>query len=134
MPADVLSLSESSAAPQWTWLETPTPPPPCANIPFFRDSDFVERGEILDQVDKRCSEPAARVALVGLGGVGKSRLAIEYAHRIAAKQLTHGCSGSTPARRRTSWRASGLPTLSSCPVGIGPKRIYRSLCTAGIKF
>ncbi|OIW25508.1 hypothetical protein CONLIGDRAFT_684069 [Coniochaeta ligniaria NRRL 30616] len=66
--------------------QTPTPPPPCANIPFSRDSDFVERGEILDQVDKRCSEPAARVALVGLCGVGKLQLAIEYAHRIAAKQ------------------------------------------------
>ncbi|KAB5566910.1 P-loop containing nucleoside triphosphate hydrolase protein [Coniochaeta sp. 2T2.1] len=70
-----------------TFVERPeTPPPPSATIPFSRDPDFVERGDILDQIDKRCTEPAARVALVGLGGVGKSQLAIEYAHRIAAKQ------------------------------------------------
>ncbi|KAK3364216.1 P-loop containing nucleoside triphosphate hydrolase protein, partial [Lasiosphaeria hispida] len=61
-----------------------TPPQPFAIIPFFRDPDFVNRGDILDQIDQRCSKPAARVALVGLGGVGKSQLAIEFAHRIAA--------------------------------------------------
>ncbi|KAK3902308.1 kinesin light chain [Staphylotrichum tortipilum] len=63
-----------------------TPPPPSAIIPFSRDPDFVNRGDILYQIDQRCSEPAARVALVGLGGVGKSRLAIEFAHRVAAGQ------------------------------------------------
>ncbi|KAK4446467.1 kinesin light chain [Podospora aff. communis PSN243] len=63
-----------------------TPPQPFATIPFSRDPDFVERGDILEQIDRRCSEPAARVALVGLGGVGKSQLAIEFAHRIAAGQ------------------------------------------------
>ena len=56
-----------------TSLERPeTLPPPFAIIPFSRDPDFVSRGDILDQVDQRCSEPAGRVALVGLGGVGKS--------------------------------------------------------------
>ncbi|WPJ65269.1 hypothetical protein SMAC4_13900 [Sordaria macrospora] len=63
-----------------------TPPPPFATIPFSRDPDFVNRGDILDQINQRCSEPAGRVALVGLGGVGKSQLAIEYAYRTAAKE------------------------------------------------
>ncbi|KAK4237153.1 kinesin light chain [Achaetomium macrosporum] len=63
-----------------------TPPAPFATIPFSPDPDFVSRGDILDRMDKRCSEPAARVALVGLSGVGKSQLAIEYAHRIATGQ------------------------------------------------
>ncbi|KAK3940980.1 hypothetical protein QBC46DRAFT_458585 [Diplogelasinospora grovesii] len=57
---------------------------PFATIPFCRDPDFVNRGDILEQIHQRCSEPADRVALVGLGGVGKSQLAIEFAHRIAA--------------------------------------------------
>ncbi|KAK3903024.1 P-loop containing nucleoside triphosphate hydrolase protein, partial [Staphylotrichum tortipilum] len=58
-----------------------TPPAPSAAIPFSRDPDFVNRGDIIDQIDQRCSEPAARVALVGLGGVGKSQLAIEFAYQ-----------------------------------------------------
>lgn len=68
-----------------TFVERPeTPPPPFATIPS-RDPDFVNRGDILDQIDQRCSEPAGRIALVGLGGVGKSQLAIEFAHRNAAR-------------------------------------------------
>ncbi|KAL8364519.1 hypothetical protein RB595_003682 [Gaeumannomyces hyphopodioides] len=60
-----------------------TPPQPFATIPFSRDPDFVNRGDILDQLRQRCFEPAGRVALVGLGGIGKSQLAIEFAHRTA---------------------------------------------------
>lgn len=62
-----------------------TPPQPSQLIPFPRDPDFVNRGDILDQISERCLEPAGRVALVGLGGVGKSQLAIEFAHRLADK-------------------------------------------------
>ncbi|KAH8701324.1 hypothetical protein GQ44DRAFT_753515 [Phaeosphaeriaceae sp. PMI808] len=58
-----------------------TPPPPSIVIPFARDADFVERGTILDQVHQRCAAPGSRAALVGLGGVGKSQLAIEHAYR-----------------------------------------------------
>jgi hypothetical protein len=47
-----------------------TPLQPSAAIPFCRDPDFVDRGDILDQIHQRCSEPAGRVALVGLGGIG----------------------------------------------------------------
>ncbi|KAL6690813.1 TPR-like protein [Trichoderma pleuroticola] len=60
-----------------------TPPQPSQMIPFPRDPDFVNRGNILDHIYERCMEPAGRVALVGLGGVGKSQLAIEFAHRFA---------------------------------------------------
>ncbi|RAR04073.1 TPR-like protein [Stemphylium lycopersici] len=58
-----------------------TPPSPSIVIPFARDADFVERGTTLDQLQQRCAAPDARAALIGLGGVGKSQLAIEHAYR-----------------------------------------------------
>ncbi|CAN9236433.1 unnamed protein product [Alternaria alternata] len=60
-----------------------TPPQPSCFVPFRRDPDFVDRGTLLDQIRERCAAPASRVALVGLGGVGKSQLAIEYCYRTA---------------------------------------------------
>ncbi|KAF2249838.1 TPR-like protein [Trematosphaeria pertusa] len=60
-----------------------TPPSPSAHIPFRRDANFVDRGTLLDQIRQQCSAPASRVALVGLGGVGKSQLAIEHCYRTA---------------------------------------------------
>ncbi|KAF2015155.1 hypothetical protein BU24DRAFT_493604, partial [Aaosphaeria arxii CBS 175.79] len=58
-----------------------TPPQPSIVIPFARDADFVDRGTLLDEFRERCTQPNARIALVGLGGVGKSQLAIEHAYR-----------------------------------------------------
>jgi hypothetical protein len=47
-----------------------TPPQPACFVPYRRDPDFVDRAMLLDEIDKRLSAPASRVALVGLGGVG----------------------------------------------------------------
>ena len=47
-----------------------SPPSPSSNIPFLRDRDYVDRQLLLDQIHKKLSMPASRVALVGLGGVG----------------------------------------------------------------
>ncbi|KAK5680746.1 hypothetical protein LTR17_027515 [Elasticomyces elasticus] len=64
-------------------LERPeTPPRPASNIPFRRDPDFVERKELNDQIHAMLSAPGARAALAGLGGVGKSQIAIEYCYRV----------------------------------------------------
>ena len=52
-----------------TVLDTSTLPIPSSTVPFRRDRDFVYR-EILSEMQSRCSQPASRVALVGLGGVG----------------------------------------------------------------
>ncbi|KAH7010790.1 LOW QUALITY PROTEIN: P-loop containing nucleoside triphosphate hydrolase protein [Microdochium trichocladiopsis] len=57
------------------------PPEPYLTIPFRRDADYVDREALLDQIHHASSKPASRAALVGLGGVGKSQLAIEYAYR-----------------------------------------------------
>ncbi|KAH8732075.1 hypothetical protein GQ44DRAFT_670901 [Phaeosphaeriaceae sp. PMI808] len=62
-----------------------TPPVPLVVIPFSRDRDFIEPGTILKQIDQKCVVPGLRTALVGLGGVGKSQLAIEYAYRTGER-------------------------------------------------
>ncbi|KAM0703872.1 hypothetical protein Q7P35_008877 [Cladosporium inversicolor] len=55
---------------------------PLSTVPFRRDPDYVQRGSLFDKITSKLASPAARVALVGLGGVGKSQLAIEYAHQL----------------------------------------------------
>lgn len=47
-----------------------TPPTPQSTVPFRRDPDFVDRGTLLDQIHEKTFRPGARVALMGLGGVG----------------------------------------------------------------
>ena len=47
-----------------------TLPKPRSIVPFPRDPDFTERGDLLDRIKTGLSTPAARLALVGLGGVG----------------------------------------------------------------
>ncbi|KAI1737975.1 P-loop containing nucleoside triphosphate hydrolase protein [Xylaria scruposa] len=59
-----------------------TPPKPSSFIPFCQDRNFVERKDILDLMEQACSTTPSRVALMGLGGVGKSQLGIEYAYRV----------------------------------------------------
>ncbi|KAK5189805.1 hypothetical protein LTR92_010265 [Exophiala xenobiotica] len=59
-------------------------PPPSGIIPFGQDQDFVER-KVLRHLLQRAIKPGARVGLVGLGGIGKTQVAVEYAYRIQEK-------------------------------------------------
>ncbi|KAJ5112223.1 hypothetical protein N7532_000268 [Penicillium argentinense] len=62
-------------------LERPeTPPNPLSTVPFARDPGFVCRRTLLQSIHEKSSIPGSRIALVGLGGVGKSQLAIEYSY------------------------------------------------------
>ena len=52
-------------------------------VPFGKDPGFVGRRNDLDQLHLRFRSGAAglyRAALVGMGGIGKTQLAAEYAH------------------------------------------------------
>ncbi|KAI5460636.1 hypothetical protein BGZ63DRAFT_425133 [Mariannaea sp. PMI_226] len=83
------------------------PPKPFALIPFHRDPDFIPRGDTLNQIDQRCAYPPHRVALVGLGGVGKSQLAIEFAYRMSegpAKPWVFWVHAATRSRYEESFR------------------------------
>ncbi|OAL56144.1 putative kinesin [Pyrenochaeta sp. DS3sAY3a] len=84
-----------------------TPPRPSIVIPFARDVDFVDRGTLLDEIHGRCARPGARTALVGLGGVGKSQLAIEYAYQTrdrSAETWVLWVHASNAARFEQSYR------------------------------
>ncbi|KAF2712599.1 TPR-like protein [Pleomassaria siparia CBS 279.74] len=63
-----------------TTTEPRVPPPRGTTCLFPRDPHFVERTVLAEILAKR--KPSSRLALVGLGGVGKSQIVNEYAHRI----------------------------------------------------
>ncbi|RMY50198.1 hypothetical protein D0865_07044 [Hortaea werneckii] len=65
-----------------TFERAETPPSPSSNVPFRRDPDFLDRPVLTERIHAGVSAPAGRVALVGLGGVGKSQLAVEYARQV----------------------------------------------------
>ncbi|CAI6234983.1 unnamed protein product [Periconia digitata] len=59
-------------------------PVPSSTVPFRRDPNFVDL-KLLAEIEIKLGKPASRLALVGLGGVGKSQLAVEYSYRIREK-------------------------------------------------
>ncbi|PTB49495.1 hypothetical protein M431DRAFT_97621, partial [Trichoderma harzianum CBS 226.95] len=59
-----------------------TPPATIIIFPFRHDPGFIGHGAILDDLVNACSTRPARLALVGLGGIGKTQLAIELAYRL----------------------------------------------------
>ncbi|KAM0721869.1 hypothetical protein Q7P37_002794 [Cladosporium fusiforme] len=61
-------------------------PNPISTVPFPRNPNFVERDEWyqLKSILSSSASHSAKVALVGLGGSGKSQLASQYCHHIWA--------------------------------------------------
>ncbi|KAF4470527.1 Kinesin light chain [Fusarium albosuccineum] len=55
---------------------------PCFMVPFEHDPDFVNRTDIMTWLQDQYGGPNSRMALVGMGGFGKSQLAIQFAHHI----------------------------------------------------
>ncbi|MCJ1262558.1 hypothetical protein MMC22_002428 [Lobaria immixta] len=50
-------------------------------VPFERDSKFVGRRDIIANLDEKLNGQR-RIALAGIGGIGKSQIAIEYCYRF----------------------------------------------------
>ncbi|KAH7001205.1 hypothetical protein EDB80DRAFT_879307 [Ilyonectria destructans] len=77
-------------------------------VPFPADPDFVERPAIWTWLTERYEEPASRIALVGMGGFGKSQIAIRFAyhvHTTSPNTSIFWVYGSTKARFEESYRS-----------------------------
>lgn len=73
--AELVGLSHDQTALTLIW-----------NIPHLRNPTFIDREELLKQMSdvlkkNASTAPSQRLAISGLGGVGKTQLAVEYAHR-----------------------------------------------------
>ncbi|CAN9442589.1 unnamed protein product [Alternaria alternata] len=80
---------------------------PFSTVPFAPDPDLVDRPGIAAWVRDKCAGPGARAALVGLGGVGKSQLALQYAHSIrdaAPQTFVFWVHASTRARFEEAYK------------------------------
>jgi tetratricopeptide (TPR) repeat protein len=56
--------------------------PPIWNVPHLRNPHFTGRTELLETLHRTLTEgPTALTALSGMGGIGKTQMALEYAYR-----------------------------------------------------
>ncbi|KAK0761763.1 hypothetical protein N5P37_004562, partial [Trichoderma harzianum] len=80
-PSRIATISKASEKPPLI-ARPRTPPATIIIFPFRHDPGFIGHGAILDDLVNACSTRPARLALVGLGGIGKTQLAIELAYRL----------------------------------------------------
>ncbi|KAH0538073.1 hypothetical protein FGG08_005335 [Glutinoglossum americanum] len=56
----------------------------CFMVKFDQDPNFIGREDIIKEISERFKKGQHRVAITGIGGVGKSQIAIEYCYRYRA--------------------------------------------------
>ncbi|CZR57736.1 uncharacterized protein PAC_07625 [Phialocephala subalpina] len=63
--------------------EEPIVKKPVIIVPYQKDDEsmFIGREDIMTSISERFGQNAPRIAIAGIGGVGKSRIAIEYCYR-----------------------------------------------------
>jgi tetratricopeptide (TPR) repeat protein len=87
--------------------------PPIWNLPHLRNPNFTGRGNLLAQLRSALTsgQPAALTqAIHGLGGVGKTQLAVEYAYRHAAEyDLIWWVRAEEPAALAADYAALAAP-------------------------
>lgn len=76
-----LRRSEITASSSSTSPGSSKPLRPLFLVPFSQDDSFVNRAAIFNNMSK-CRKQYGRLALSGIGGVGKSQIAIEYCYRF----------------------------------------------------
>ncbi|KAL4909946.1 hypothetical protein BDW74DRAFT_186277 [Aspergillus multicolor] len=56
-------------------------------VPFYRNMRFVGREEEIDRIEELLNTSPAKIAVCGLGGVGKTQIALEVAHRMRERDF-----------------------------------------------
>ena len=82
--------------------------PPIWNVPHQRNPNFVGRDDLLDRIRETLTseKAAALTAIHGLGGVGKTQLAAEYAYRHTADyELVWWIKSEEPATLASDYAA-----------------------------
>jgi TIR domain len=103
-------------------LRFPGRRPTIFNVPPS-NPNFTGRAELLQALRRRLAETSASAvvqtsAVHGLGGVGKTQLAIEYAHRFASDyDLVWWIPAEEPITIAVGWPSS--PAGSACPPCLG---------------
>ncbi|KAJ0281588.1 hypothetical protein CBS470a_008214 [Colletotrichum nupharicola] len=77
-------------------------------VPFPPDPDFVDRSDIWTWIEDQYAGPDSRFALVGMGGFGKSQMAIQFAYQLhdtSPKTSIFWVNASTKATFEESYRS-----------------------------
>ncbi|KAH6838332.1 hypothetical protein B0I37DRAFT_348419 [Chaetomium sp. MPI-CAGE-AT-0009] len=74
-------------------------------VPFPQDPDFVDQSEISAWLREKSKLQGARVALLGLGGMGKSQLAIQFAYTVRGKSHVFWVNATTRSTLEASYRS-----------------------------
>ncbi|EAQ85657.1 hypothetical protein CHGG_06910 [Chaetomium globosum CBS 148.51] len=75
------------------------------SVPFPQDPDFVDQPNISVWLRDKFKLPGARVALLGLGGIGKSQLAIQFAYTVRSKSHVFWLNASNKSTLEGSYRS-----------------------------
>lgn len=80
---------------------------PIWTVKYDLEADFVGRDGIMSTIEGQLTEGNRRAALAGIGGVGKSRIAIQYSHRyrqLHPKSHIFWVHGGSRSRFETDYR------------------------------
>lgn len=101
-------LERPAEPPAYETLSVPSPElKPIYMVKYDLENDFVGRDGIMSTIEKQLTEGNHRVALAGIGGVGKSRIAIQYSYRhrqLHPKSHIFWVHGGSRSRFETDFR------------------------------